>query len=507
MTDGKAEKRRPLGSSRGLFLASIFGSGGWTRTNDLRVINPKGRTGVIVPSGIATDDTTKHLFADLVEQRSLVSLFDFENREGVFPGVHRSYKFCLLTLTRSQRSPQRGEFAFFLHRAEQLKEQERRFALEAEDFRLLNPNTRTCPIFRTRRDTEITRAIYQRVPVLIDEAKGGEGNPWGIRFMAMLHMANDSHLFCTRQQLEAEGWRLEGNVFTRRGEKYLPLYEAKLIHQYDHRWATYNRSGQDTRDLTWEEKSAPDKLVQPRYWVPEAEVAGRLAGKWSRDWLLGWRDICRNTDERTVIASVVPRVGVGHTCPLFLLDESQVANIECLAVNLSCFALDYVARQKVGGTHLTYIYLKQLPILPPFTYKSLCRWSSGEALADWLAPRVLELTYTAWDLQPLAQDLGYYGPPFPWDEERRFLVRCELDSAFFHLYSMEREDVGYIMETFPIVKRRDKQRHGEYRTKRVIMEIYDAMQRAINTGQPYQTRLDPPPADPRVAHQVVEVRE
>ena len=79
-----------------------------------------------------------------------------------------------------------------------------------------------------------------------------------------------------------------------------------------------------------------------------------------------------------------------------------------------------------------------------------------------------------------------------------------MDAAFFHLYGIERDDVSYIMETFPIVKRKDEQRHGEYRTKRVILEIYDEMARAMETGRPYQTRLDPPPADPKVAHPQVK---
>ena len=126
--------------------------------------------------------------------------------------------------------------------------------------------------------------------------------------------------------------------------------------------------------------------------------------------------------------------------------------------------------------------------------------NSGLPFDNWLLPRVIELTYTAWDLQPFAQDCGWDGPPFRWDEERRFLIRCELDAAYFHLYGIERDDVDYIMETFPIVKRKDEQKYGEYRTKRVILEIYDAMAEAGRSGQPYQTRLDPPPADPTVAH-------
>ena len=108
--------------------------------------------------------------------------------------------------------------------------------------------------------------------------------------------------------------------------------------------------------------------------------------------------------------------------------------------------------------------------------------------------------YNAWSLQAFGADCGYHGPPVRWDEDRRFLLRCELDAAYFHLYDIERDDVDYIMETFPIVKRKDEAAHGGYRTKRVILEIYDEMARAMETGTPYQTRLDPPPGDPHVAH-------
>jgi len=163
-----------------------------------------------------------------------------------------------------------------------------------------------------------------------------------------------------------------------------------------------------------------------------------------------------------------------------------------LVSNFNAFAFDYCARQMLGGIHLSDFIMKQLPVLPPEAY--------DETLLRWIVPRVLELTYTAWDLEPFAQDVGYNGPPFRWDEDRRFLLRAELDALYFHLYGIVRDDVEYIMETFPIVKRRDVARHGEYRTKRVILEVYDALADAEQTGIVYQTRLDPPPADLRAAH-------
>jgi len=123
-----------------------------------------------------------------------------------------------------------------------------------------------------------------------------------------------------------------------------------------------------------------------------------------------------------------------------------------------------------------------------------------DLVGDWILPRAIELTYTAWDLESFAKDCGYDGPSFKRNEHRCCLLRSELDAAYFHLYSIERDDVDYIMETFPIVKRKDEKQYGEYRTKRVILEIYDEMRRAMESGVPYRTRLVPPPADAAVAH-------
>jgi hypothetical protein len=157
-------------------------------------------------------------------------------------------------------------------------------------------------------------------------------------------------------------------------------------------------------------------------------------------------------------------------------------------------------RLKMQGLHLTYFLLKQLPVPTPQQFENRTEWDVAKTVREWLLPRVLELTYTAWDLELFAKDCGYYGPPFCWDVERRFLLRCELDALYFHLYGIARNDVDYIMETLPSVKRNNIKRYGDYRTKLLILDIYDRMQQAMDTGEPYQTLLNPPPADPRVAH-------
>jgi hypothetical protein len=187
---------------------------------------------------------------------------------------------------------------------------------------------------------------------------------------------------------------------------------------------------------------------------------------------------------------------------LLMMPAERNAAAACLYACLGSFALDYAARQKVGGTSLKYYIVKQLPALEPAVYLADLKWEPGVALRDWIVPRVVELTYTAWDLEPFARDVGYNAPPFRWDPTRRTLLRAELDAAFFHLYGLSRDDTDYVMDTFPIVRKNDEKAHGEYRTKRLILEIYDAMAQAASTGVAYETRLDPPAAahDPRILH-------
>ena len=239
---------------------------------------------------------------------------------------------------------------------------QKHFTLAAEDLALLNPNTRTCPVFRCKHDAELTKAIYRRVPVLIKEGSPEE-NPWGIRFSRMFDMANDSSLFRTPEQLEAKGWTLEGNVFHRGDERCLPLYEPRLSHPFDHRWATYNSC--DTRDLSPAEKDGSEVLALPHYWVPADEITIRLANKWRHSWLLGFRNITNSTNERTIICSHLPLVAVGHNALLLFFEDMVSEASSYIGANLNSFILDYCARQKLMSASVNYFNLKQFPILPP----------------------------------------------------------------------------------------------------------------------------------------------
>ena len=373
----------------------------------------------------------------------------------------------------------------------ELSNRDRRFTLAPEELVLVNPNTHTCPVFRNRRDVELTLGIYRRVPVMIAEGPP-EVNPWGIKLTTMFHMTNDSGLFRTATECEQFGAVLDSNIYRHSdGRSWLPLYEGKMVNHFNHRYG-------DHRDISSERRAHvlpatqltrlqdPFYATLPWYWVAETEVRRWLSGRWDRNWFLGFRDIGGSrADSRTFIAAAIPKVAVSNNLPL-LLSEASAPRLALLGAGLSSFAFDFITRQKVGGNHLNFFIVEQLPVLGPDVYDDSTPWDTNRSLSTWLTPRVLELTYTAWDMAGFAKDLGFDGPPFRWEADRRSLLRAELDACFFRLYGIERDDVAYIMDTFPIVRKTDESAHGEYRTARLILERYDEMSKAMESGVPYR---------------------
>ncbi|MET7286452.1 DNA methyltransferase [Streptomyces sp. NPDC005573] len=474
---------------------------------------PEGRCGTVVPTQIATGAGAQFLFQDLTRRGAVRHLYDFENgrRERLFPAVHASYQFSLISLAGRGLAEPAARFAFFLGHPDELADRRAVFALSPEEIALINPNTGTLPVFRTRRDADLTVAIQRRVPVLVREKHEG-GNPWNITFKNHFNMTDDSDLFWGLQRLEAEHWELDGCTFVKDEKRMLPLYEAKMAHLFDHRWNRYYGPGNDDYErVPLEEKQNIHGATLPRHWVQESgriptvrkgkevTVAGvdlRLEElEWERDWLLGWRDVARTTDERTAIPAFLPKVAAGHTFPL-MFPACPVELTAAMVAAQSSLVFDFVARQKVGGIHMALMTWKQLPIPHPDDLALHTRF---------LTPRTLELVYTAWDMEPLAKDLGDTDTPFTWNEDRRAQLRAELDAYFLHLYGVDREDADYILESFQTDKKgglkyNEIAKYGEYRTKRLVLTEYDRMATAglslanpLVDGETYTSPLTPPP--------------
>ncbi|MEU2908349.1 Eco57I restriction-modification methylase domain-containing protein [Streptomyces massasporeus] len=472
--------RVPLTGQGNLNTYAVF-----TETDRI-LLGPQGRAGVIVPTGIATDARTQHFSGDLVRRGAIAVLYDFENAVPLFPGVHRSFKFSILSMVGRSLRETAARFAFFLHDPAELDDAEKAFALTSDEIALLNPNTGTLPVFRSRRDAETTLGVYRRHPVLINR-HATKSNLWGVSLMRMFDMSHDSHLLHPREELEADGWLLEGNTFTKGEKKMLPLHEGRMGHQYSHRFA--NSAG--SREPSPADLASADFVVQPQYWVSDHDTSVRLARRHfgCTSALLGHRRVARNNDDRTSIATLIPWGAASYGWIISAGPDAR--HLVLLEATLNSFVYDYTLRNSFSQPSIPQSTSEQVPVPSPEVLTTH---------SNFIQNRVLELTYTNHEMQPLAADLGDISAPFRWDEDRRRHIRTELDALFFHLYGISREDADYILDTFPIVRRKDEAKYGSYRTKELILEEYDRMAAAGLTldnplvdGENYTSTLTPPP--------------
>jgi len=459
------------------------------------VVSSSGRTGILTPTGLATDATTAPFFADTLHAQRLAAFYDFENEAKIFAGVHNQFRFAVTSMTGGERVAD-VRLAFYTRYIADVST--RRFALSADEILMVNPNTGTLPVFRSRRDAEITLACYRRHPVLIRDG-AADGNPWGLRFsQGLFNMASDSGEFRTARNLQAIGATFDGWAWRRGEQRWLPLYEAKMLSHWNDRYATYEGATQAQLNKGTLPRLVNRRLDDPsaeptaRYWVAERAVADAVPAGWDREWFLGWRDITNASNERTFVSSVLPRAAVGHVFPIVL--TAQPSRLPLLQAVWSSLVMDYVVRQKLSGTHMTYGVVGQLTCPRPEAIEVPGAWSC-EALSDFVRVRVLELTFTSHRIRPYAEDVvgGDPGNPFRWLPERREQLRAELDAAMLHLYGLDRKDTEHVLDSFLVVRKYEERDHGEFRTKRLVLREYDAMTRAAETGVPYRSPLAPPP--------------
>lgn len=457
--------------------------------------------GLVMPTGIAVNDSNKAFFSKLIDENRLVSLYDFENREALFD-IHRMFKFCLITAGKAQAEPRTVSGGFYLTRLDHLLDPRRIYTLQTSDFARLNPNTKTCPVFRTSRDAKLTAKIYRNSTILYNEITGE--NPWNVKFSRMLDMSNDSYLFRTYAQLTAQGATLNGNTFTTvDGEIYVPLYEGKMIWHYNHHYGTWPTEGERPNSINMpslDELSNPNSHIMPWYWVPLSAVKDRLVKKdkdgnvvweWKHKWILGFRDVTNATNERSFICSPIPdSCGVGHSATL-LFAERRTMPVASLCAMMSSLVFDYTTKQKIGGSHASISFVKQFPVLTPDQIPSTMQWQ--------IVKRVAELCYFNHDMDGWASELWeemseeqrselpQLGAHQPWvyNPERRAVLQAELDAIFAHLYGLDTEDLRYILdpedicgkgcinETFRVLKDNELRQYGEYRTKRLVLEAWN----------------------------------
>jgi hypothetical protein len=471
-----------------------------------RLVAPHGLVGLVTPSGISADKGAAEYFRSITDSGRLAVLFDFENRrtslgqEPFFPDVDSRFKFTVSVVGGKKRTFGFCICAFYQHSTDLAEKIA--FPLEPEDFALLNPNTRTAPVFRRRRDAELTLALYRRLPVWVDRRNDLPVKSWPVDYMTMLHMTNDSKLFRTWRELEKDGaYRVAEDGFWRKGtQRWLPLYEGKMVQAFDHRAASVRVNAANLHrpaqpvSAEPEQSADPAWFPQPQYWVDAAKVALPEGLRF----VLGFKDVTAPTNVRTMIAALTPPYPAGNTLPLLIPprrppppedagEEAQAAwrqavaadvaayhrHAPLLAGNLNAFVLDFLARQKVQGQHLNAYIVEQLPLIPPDGYAR----RFGERTAEEIVrDHVLRLTYVSRDMQPYALTQECGAAPFIWDEEERLHLRARLDAVFFLLYGCDRADAADILDAFPIVAREEQEKFkGRFRSRDLILSYMSAV--------------------------------
>jgi hypothetical protein len=444
-----------------------------------------GVVALLTPSGIAADKGAAEFFRSLSTTSRLGALFDFENRfnppGSFFPDVDGRFKFSTILFGGVRRQFSEARCAFYLHQTSELDDPARVLTLTAEDFALVNPNTGAAPIFRTKRDADITKLIYRSSAVLVAHLPRGLERAWPIKFaQGTFNMTADSKQFKTRVELTRLGFSpSELGQWRNHGHTMLPLYEGKMVQMYDHRAADVVVHADNLHRAAQPEaiqpalKEQPDRYPTPQFWIDKEDANLEVIGRYC----LAFKDVTSPTNARTMIAAMVPSAGFGNTLPLLIPDGDRAEQrfplfAPILLANLASMAFDYIARQKVQGQHLNWFILEQLPVIAAERFESAI---GGVTIAHFIRDQVLHLSYTAYDLAPFARDLGHVNadgsvkPPFVWNYEDRRVRLAALDGLFMNLYGLNEDDAAYVLDTFPIVREQDIAAFGRYRTKEDVL--------------------------------------
>ena len=439
----------------------------------INVTNKNSLWGLIVQSGFATDDTYKTLFSRCIEENILVSIYDYENRYKLFD-AESNLRFVLLTFSKCKKD-NKIKIKFGLRQPEEILKNDF-YYLDTNDFKLFNPNTVNCPAFNSQKDVDITRHIYKENVVIINEVDDVEiNNEFNIDlYCEAFNMTRSSHLFKSYEKLIDEKFSEEKNKLINGQEKYLPLYESKLIYSLNSRYGTFKNVPKEVRFntkaqvnySTSNELKESDFSVFPRYWVNELEIK-KVFKKWTnKNWFYGFRNICRGlTDYRTAIFSVIPYSAVGNSITLIFPRDNDYSDFYLFIANSVSLPFDYIVRQKLGGSNLNFFVFKQLSIVPKIKYST----KTKEAIKK----IIVELVYDNEDLNGFVDEYKPKQILVNYSEANRFNLFCSLDAIYAHLYGIAREEMEYILDTFPIIKRRDIAKYGTFHTKDTVLKLYD----------------------------------
>ncbi len=482
----------------------------------VRFINEKGKAGLVIPSGFFADDTISPLFRFCIKNDFVDTIFDFENSKKIFPSVHRQTRFSLVTFGKKIKTNKGFQAKFYLTDPTDIGSKEIRLLhFDYAILKKLNPNNLVCPSFKSQFEYDLNKKLF-KFGVLKDE----EDTANDVEVHRMINMSSDSHLFINEYF-----------------ESSLPLYESKLIYLYDHRYSTFhNASSEDigkgnAADVNVRQKQESQFKVVPRYFIDEKVIVDKNEKwNWKHKWYLAYRYISASTNERTAISSIIPSSVVSNSSYLIFINNLIDLVLQKTLINSLIF--DFVVRSKVN-LNFPPVILFQTPRITKADIKQSER--------IFIIKSGIELSYTSWDIKAFADDVwkeageseqltvksekwgeltelqaailrqweenkaatgghswappewceiepeGCPLPPFKWNEERRAILKAELDAIYAKLYGLTTEELRYILdpqdvygpdfpgETFRVLKEKEIKQFGEYRTRRLVLEAWERL--------------------------------
>lgn len=435
-----------------------------------RLLAPSGRAGIVVPAGVASDRSAARLLEALLAAGSLERLHLLAPSVVRFTGVTSQQGVAVLALRSGPASacdePAPAQVAVQVtdpvagpgHRA---------WPLPPGMSRLVNPNTGTPPLCASPRDALLLAGAHRRWPVLRRHARAATSaratapvddvldmSGWQVRMVTPFHMTKDARWFRSEP-----------------GPGLLPLWEAKHAGLLDHRGGI--RSSH-------------------RYWVPAALVQDRYGDLAARGWLAGYRNVTTADSPRTLLPCALPVAGVGNSLPLL-----SAPRLPLLLAALASLPVDYLVRQKHAGANLNFFKLEQAALPAPADYDQPAPWDRRIRVSDWVVVRFAAAVARLNELDGLVAELTRDGIGIPGTEETpgrsvgRPEALAELDAAHAILLGWSEQDLCHVLGTFEALARRERRHHGEFRTRRLVLESFRRLSEGARTqvsssGEPFQ---------------------
>ncbi|WP_405014102.1 Eco57I restriction-modification methylase domain-containing protein [Kitasatospora sp. NBC_01539] len=416
---------------------------------------PGGSVAQVTPSGIYNGANAQAIREELFDHWTLMLMMGLINTgEGWFRGADATMRFAAYTARRFGRTT---EFS--------------------AAFQIKNPNDLMAALDRPHRlSVEVVKSQSPDALAISDTAGGIDAAVTDHLYLQWPAFAASSDDFPKRVYQREIDMGTDRDRYTD-DEPGLPLYEGRMVAQYDHRAKAYV-SGRG-RSAVWHslEFGDQEKAIIPQWVVPERKIPNKVMGRIHR-FRLGFCNVASPRNERSLVAAIIPpNVICGDPVPTILFEDGAEWPFLLWLATANSLVLDFLARKKIT-LHVQLGVLDSLPFP---------RLRPGHPILDHLAPLVLRLTCTSPEMTPFWNRMAEYG----WtssapegqvpaeallDDTDRAEVRAEIDAIVAKLlFRLSRAELEHIVSTFPTLERNEQRLYGRFRTRELTLRAFDRL--------------------------------